>query len=294
MEETQMRTAFLKLFFFVSVSIALVALSQASFAQRGGFHGGGGGFHGGGFRGGGSGGFHGGGFGGFRGGGFRGGSFHGGNFGGFRGGRGFGGLRGFGGFRGGRFGFRGYPYGYGFGFGFWPYWGYPYGWYGYSPWWGPYSYGYPYGYGYVYDSPYGYDYPYGYWDDPDDAPRDNRNPRDNRDCNDYRNPCSSPNSKPDGSSPPKPSNSTGVQVSGEGNLVTLNYLKSGRQAADKFRFASLTTTGELAGLRSAVRNAIQALRAMPPAARERQLESSRYASFTPEERKILMAKSQQQ
>jgi hypothetical protein len=40
-----------------------------------------------------------------------------------------------------------------------------------------------------------------------------------------------------------------------------------------------------------MRNAIAALSAMPPAARERQLNSRRYDSFSPEEREVLAAVS---
>jgi hypothetical protein len=39
--------------------------------------------------------------------------------------------------------------------------------------------------------------------------------------------------------------------------------------------------------RQAVRNVIQALLAMPPEARRRQIESGRYQNFSPEERELL-------
>ena len=263
------RSFYFRLLLATALTFALAATPQSSFAQRGGFHGGGGGFHGGG-----GGGFHGGGSA-FRGGGF--GASRGG-FGAFRGGRGFGGFggRGFGGFRGGRFGgFRGYPGFYsGFGFGLgWPYWGaYPY-WYGYSPYWGgglyayydPYGYGYGYGYGY---DP--YDYPY------DEPSRDyNRPPsdghsRDNDRCRDYRHDCSPPakdNDKPNG--PAKPSNGSAGDSSAAGSYMTVHF------------------SGTSEALRPAVRNAMAALRAMPPAARERQLNSGRYAGFSAEERALL-------
>jgi hypothetical protein len=49
-----------------------------------------------------------------------------------------------------------------------------------------------------------------------------------------------------------------------------------------------STTRQLpSGLRPAVRNVIQALRAMPPEARLRELNSGRYHSFSPEERKFV-------
>jgi len=46
------------------------------------------------------------------------------------------------------------------------------------------------------------------------------------------------------------------------------------------------------GMRPAVRNAIEALRAMPPDARQRQLDSGRYDSFSPEERELVNNTSQ--
>ena len=300
-------TILLRVLAVAAVCVALAGTPISSFAQHGGhggggFHGGGGGFHGGGFgghagggfRGGSPGGFHGGGgFGNFEGRGFHDGGFsgfHNGGFGGFRGGRGFGG------FRGDRFfgGFGGYPFFYGFDFGFWPYWGaYPY-WYGYGPWWGPYA----------YYSPYDYpDYPY-------DAPPD-RYPRDDRRCRpDYRHPdngCndSSPDtSKPNPENPPaKPSNTLGPESSPERNYVTTNFAdyRTDVSNSDGATPTTIAVTATVASPQSAnstaqqvsskmrpeLRNAIEALRAMPPEARERQLNSGRYDAFSPEERKLL-------
>ncbi len=268
----------------VAVSVALSGAPESSFAQRGGH--GGDGFHGGGFggRGGGFGNFHGGGFGSHGGGSF--GGFHnGGGFGGFRGGRGFGGFRGdrfFGGYR----GFPGYGYGLSFGFGFGPYWGgYPY-FYGYSPWWAaPYPYYYPYD---PYDPYYDRDYD-----------REYRYPRDDRDCSDYRRSCAPPDtSKPRGeNAPAKPSNTRVPESSPDLNYVT-NDVKDDRSPVSNG--GNVPTTHEASnyqlanavqplssGMRPAVRNAIEALRAMPPDAQQRQLNSSRYDSFSPEERKLL-------
>ncbi len=261
----------------IVVSLVLTGIPKLASAQRGG-HGGGGGFHGGGS------GFHGGGsFGGFRGGA---GGFHGG--GGFygRGGGGFSG-RGYGGFYGRGFGFPGYGFGFGFGFG--PYWGYPY-YYGYGPWGNPYDYYYP------YDS-------YYYYRDVPDYPRDNRYPRDG--C-DYRHeddhPC-----KPNNENAPKPSSRDVPESSPRSNYVTTN--PPGNTSAFSlagYRYAASTNLGAVtapvasaylrnstarqlpAGIRPAVRNAIQALRAMPPDARQRQLNSGRYRSFSPEERELLI------
>ena len=313
------RAFWLKISFVLALSAALVALPESSFAQRGGFHGGGGGFHsgGGGFHGGG-GGFHGGGGSGFRSGGFGGshggggfggfrggrsfGSFHNGGFNGFRGGRGFGGFRGdrdFDDFRGDRFfrGFGGFPFfaDFDFGFGFWPYWGaYPY-WYGYGPGWGPNAYS-----------------PYGYPDDPYDAPPDryrgydrDRRDRDNRCRPDYRHPDNGCNdgspdtSKPSGENPPpRPSNTFEPESSPGRNYVTTNFADSDNRivattaVASNYQLANSTTQQVPSTLRPAVRNVIQALRAMPPDARKRQFNSGRYDSFSPEERELLNNASQ--
>lgn len=297
------------------VSFALFLIPQSSLAQHGGGgHGGGGGFHGGGggsFHAG-SGGFHGGG-GSFRGGSaFRGGSvggFRGGNFGGFRGG----GFRGFGGDRFFGRGFRG-----GFGFGFWPWWGwggwgYPY----YNYCWGPYAYGYPCGYGYAdpyygYDNGYGSGYGYGpgYGDPPPNGYGDPRNDgsrnygRDNRDSRDnygrdgsdpdyryepapgHRAPGSvQPNTQ---SAPEKPTEGTPEEQGGQGYEVrNFDSLSKSHAAAgpSRIQLASYVTQGP--PLRPAVRNAIVTLRAMPPAARQRWLNSQRYQKFSVEEKALL-------
>jgi len=278
-----MSRIYFRLLLGTALCMFLAGVPQPSFAQRGGFHGGGGFHSGGGFHGGGSG-FHGGGFGGSRG------------FGSFRGRPGFGGFngRGFGSFRGGPFyggrfygGFGGYPHFYsGFGFVFdfgWPYWGgypaYPY-WYGYGPSWGlgPYAY-YPYGSGY---DPYDYLY-----DDPDWGYREHRYDRNFRDqdkCRDYRHDCPPPadNKPKQNGSPAKPSNGAAGEGSPSGNYVTINAADSGRRIS----YRGNESAG--AALRPAVRNAIAALRAMPPAAREQQINSGRYASFSTEERELML------
>ena len=281
-----MSRIYFRLLLGTALCIFPAGVPQPGFAQRGGFHGGGGFHSGGGFHGGGSG-FHGGGFSGSRGlGGFRGGH----SFGGF-GGRGFGGFHG-GHFYGGRLygGFRGYGYprfysGFGFGFGFgwpywggYPYWGYPY-WYGYDPSWGagPYAYYYPYGYDY---DP--YDYP---WDDPDwgyRQHRDDRHSGDNDRCRDYRHECPPPaNNKPK-SDTAKPSNGAAGEGSPASNYLTINFTDA--------RSLGWNSGNENTGavLRPAVRNAIAALHAMPPAARERQINSGRYAGFSAEDRQLLL------
>jgi len=262
-----------------------------SFAEHGhgggfGGHSGGGGFHGGGgsFRSGGFSGFHGGSFGG-RHGGF--GGFHnGGNFGGFHN-RGFYGGRGFRGY-GNRFygGYRGYGYGWNFGFGFWPYWdAYPY--YGYSPWgYAPYPYSYPYD---AYDSYDGYDRDYD---------------REDRCRPDYRNPDRCNDDYPDNSRPyrdrrpARPSSAAEPDDSYERNYVTSkieDYRRSEpnetiartKTVSSDYQLAYSTTCQLPSGTRPAVRNVAQALRAMPPEARERELNSGRYTNFTPTERELL-------
>jgi len=290
------RPSLLRLLAIGAVSSALVLIPQSSFAQRGG---GGGGFHGGG------GGFHGGG-GGFHGGSGSGSGFRGGNFGGFRGGN-FGGSRG-GGFRGDGFrgGFRGdrsfhrtfrdfddFGFGIGFDFGFWPWWGWGYPYYSaYYPWWGPYGYGYPYdpyayqgygdpGYGNPgYGDPgfrdrgYGSRRPYG--NDPDYRyePVPNRRAPNN-------------NVKPDSSAPAKPSSGQSDNSSDEYESRNPGIAPMSRVAASTFQMADYKTHEPTVQLRPAVRNAIAVLRVMPPAARERWMNSRAYSGFSAAEKELL-------
>jgi len=58
--------------------------------------------------------------------------------------------------------------------------------------------------------------------------------------------------------------------------------------------ARATEQAQAAQPRSEVRNAIRTLRAMPPAARQRQIESGAYNSFTPAEREMLRTVAQVQ
>ena len=273
------RVASLKLLVLLAVSVLLIGVPKFASAQRGG--------HGGGFHGGGSGFHSGGSFGGFHGGGFHGssafGGFHGHSFYGFHG-HGFHGGPFFGGY--------GYPgYGFGFSFGFGPYWGYPY-WgypysYGYGPWGSPYAYYYPYA-------------PYYYQDGPD--PGDDRYPRGDRDGCDYRDEDNHPCKSNSHNAPPRPS-STVPESSPDHNYVTTNPTANDSvfSLADYRPSSSTDPAGATApvaskrqlidpaasqlpsGLRPAVRNVIQALRAMPPDARQRQLNSGRYHNLSPEE-----------
>jgi hypothetical protein len=263
------RTILLRVVLALAVSVALCVMPQGAFAQRGG-HGGFGGFHGGG-----SGGFHGGTFGGFHGGGFS--SFHGGGF-GFRG-PGFVGFRGFGHPR---FGW-GWGWGVNIGFGFGSYWGwgYPYYGYGYWPGWDPYAYSYPYPDPYYYQGPQYDRCDYRASDCSDDRP--NGVPQDN--------------SKPNGqTAPAKPSNTPASDNSikqdyrtnaSDDYRSTIDARSALTNDALTYKFADLKTLEAPLQMRPAVRNAVQALRAMPPDARERQLASGRYASFSPAEKELL-------
>jgi len=281
----------LRILVLIVLALALLAIPQSASAQRGG-HGGGGGFHGGGaFHSGGNfGGFHGG-AGGFHGSGF--GAVHSGGYYGFHG-HGFYGYHGHSYYG---FGYPGYGFGFGFGFGFGPYWGYPY-YYGY----GPYAYYYPYG---------SYYYPPYYYPNGRDDPRNDPDQRNNRDGCDYRDednhPCKSNNEN----TPPKPS-STVPESSPEHNYVTTNpkgngpafsladYLSSASTGpaavnapvATNRQFIDSTASQLPSGLRPAVRNVIRALRAMPPDARQRQLNSGRYHNLSPQELEFVVKATQ--
>jgi hypothetical protein len=205
---------------------------------------------------GGGGGFHGGG--GFGGGGFHGGGGFGG--GGFHGGGGWHGFGGYG-FRGG-YGWhgRGYPgWGYGWGWGL----GIGFGW-GWGPYWGAYPYAYGYPYYYPSYSPY---YPYyGPYSCPPGA---------DSDC--YRGqPEPHENPQRQNSSAPAQESSPGT------SFLTANAPRVPTTLAN-YRTGTALFTAQ----RQEVRNVIQALQAMPPDARQRQIESGRYSNFSPEEQELL-------
>jgi hypothetical protein len=282
-----MKKYWLGMLLAVTVSVVLCGVA---FAQRGGR--GGGGFHGGG---GSFGGFHGGGggsFGGFHGGGGSSGGFHGGSFGGrggYYGGSGYYGGRGgyYGGgyygrggyYGGGYYGGRGY-YGRG---GYWGYPGYGYGWgLGISFGWGSYWPGYPYyyyPYYYPYYAPYGSYYPYG------DSGYSGANGPD-------------PDFQP-GYGDDSAENSSAPASDGYTNAsyarasvptpVASNSRTATNTTARNYQAAYSTAQNLPSGLRPAVRNVILALRAMPPDAGRRQIESGRYDTFSPEERRIVNA-----
>ncbi|HSZ00608.1 MAG TPA: hypothetical protein VK788_14010 [Terriglobales bacterium] len=250
------------------VTVAMILLCGASssvLAQRGG-HGGGGGFHAG--AGGGHYGYGGGYYGGYHGGGY---GWHGGY--GWNGGYGW---------RGGYWGYPRYGYGWGFGIGFgWgPYWpNYPYA-YGYGPWWGaPYNY-YPYNYypcAYPYYPPSNCPYPYngtgsGSAQDPG--------------WNGYDKSPAKPSGIPARESFPSAASVIDVAAS---TRTTSTYKTDAATGAALYRLAF--TMQELPPARKGVQNVILALRAMPPDARQRQIDSGRYGSFSPEEINLLRSSS---
>ena len=256
------------------LSLVLVVFGGSAEFAFAGVHGGGGGFHGGG------GGFHGGG-GGFHGGGS---GFHGGGgYGGWHGGGGYGGWHGgYGGWHGGYGGWHGGYGGYGWrgGYGGWG-WGWPWG-FGISfNFGGPY-YGYPYAYSYPYYSPYYYPYyPSSYYAPSSYAPSD--------DPSGYSDPA--PPAQASGSyqygAPPR-------QLAPPANGLTLheavyrhpaaNY---GTASAAAVSYRPASAERQLPSMRPEVQNVIRALRAMPPQARQQQIDSGRYSNLSPQEMKLV-------
>ena len=281
------KRSFLKVLCAVVVSLALGLTTEPLLAQRGG-HGGGGGFHGGGggFHGGGGSGFHGGG------GGFHGGAAYGG---GYRGATGFHSVAHgpvYGGYRGaGFYGGRAYAWGGGWGGRSW---GYPVGWggWGYPGFgWGGWGIGLSFNFGGFWGPGYAYPYPYAYnpwWWAPPTAPP----------CY-YASPCYGPSgySQADPGSYNPGSYSidsqdyqenqnnypTGYSNTDYANPQSTNYVgPTSQQLAE-------TAVRQVPEARPEVRNAIRALSGMPPAARERELATGLYASFSPEERQVVRA-----
>ena len=254
----------------------------------GGFHGGGGGFHGGGVA------YHGGG-GNWHGGGSSwhggGGSWHGGGWHGGGGGWHGGGYHA-GGYYGGRWGYPGYGYGWGFSIGFnWgPFWGgyrYPY-----SYAWVPPYYRYDYSYAYPYSYPYyGPAAPAAYVDSSDS--NDNGYAYVSGDSGGYVSDSSSaqqPSAPAQRFLPPAPQNAPAPSPV---TIRNASYTSSAQSYATRatatpssYRPAGAAIR-QLPPLRPEVQNVIRALRAMPPAARERQLDSGRYSNFTPKELEIV-------
>ncbi|HME11193.1 MAG TPA: hypothetical protein VKG25_29320 [Bryobacteraceae bacterium] len=273
---------------------------ESVFAQRGGGHGGGGG----GFYGGGGGGFHGGG----GGGGWSGGGWHGGGGSAWRGGGGSwgggsawrgggwsgGGWRGgsgwgWGGWRGGRYGWgRGY-------WGFGSTWAFSIG-FNWGPSWGGFAY--PFGFVWVPSplcSPCFVLVPAG--DPPGDpdssgssstgyayasSPSSNYVP-DNSSAQQYRAPAPRSNVP----APPHPPAANSVTIRNASYTSPApQYARAVTATSSNYRPAS-STARQLPPLRPEVQNVIRALRAMPPWARERQIDSGRYSNLTPQELQIV-------
>ncbi len=247
-----LRVLFLGLVLIVFGCSTEFAFAGAHGGGGGGFHGGGGGFHGGGggFHGGGGyGGWHGGGYSGWQGGGY--GGWHGGGYGGWRGGY-------YGGGWGGGWGW-GWPWGFGVSLNFgWPYYGY----YGY-----PDAYSYPYYYPYY---PYSYYYAPGYYA-PSSGPSGYSDPA----------PPAQAGGRYQNSAPPR-------QLTSPANNVTLHEAAYRHPAANygsSYRPASAER--QLPPMRPEVQNVIRALRAMPPQARQQQIDSGRYSDLSPQEMKLV-------
>ncbi len=230
---------------------------QSVFAQHGG-HGGGAGFHGGG------GGWHGAGNG-----------WHGGGGGWHDGGY-------HGGWGGGYWGYPGWGYGWGFSIGF--NWG---------------SYAYPYGYGWApsyYPYYYPYRYPYPYYVPADDQPGyassySSYGPGSNGYAYSSR-PASSAYAA---NSATQPSSTPASDGAPNVNYLTIHQASHTRPAhsptmravtPSSYRPAN-SATRQLPPLRPAVQNVIRALRAMPPDARQRQIDSGRYNNLSPQELELV-------
>ena len=242
------------------LSVVLVAIGMSTESVFAGVHGGGGGFHGGG------------GFGGSHA--FAGGGFHGsGSMGGWHGGRWNGGWHGgyYGGWRGGYYGGWGYPYwgGWGFGIGFnfgWP-WGY---------------YGYPYAYGYYPYYPYYYPY-YPYYYAPVSAPAGYVDAAPYGQQDGY--PQNVPAPQPGASAPQFAPNSSGVKLLEVTHRPPASYRTVAASAsAARYRPAPQR---KLPPVRAEVQNVIRALYGMPPAARQREIDSGLYNTLSPQELELV-------
>ena len=175
----------------------------------------------------------------------------------------------------------GYPwYGWGWGFGFgWPYWGwgYPYSYYGYGP--SPYS----------YDCPPGYSCPY----NNDDAPPP-----------DSQNPAPGPQSEPPkpwrptapgGTAPPNNAPASDTMPESSSPIVSVDRLTN---APNSYQAVGPSSQRVLTAKYQApkplrhetqkdVQRAMQALREMPPFAREREIDSGRYSQFSAKDKELL-------
>jgi hypothetical protein len=290
--------------FALSPELAVAGGAHGGGFGGGGFHGGGGGgggFHGGG---GGGGGYHGGSYGGYRGVGY--GGYRGGGYGGYRGGYGYGYRGGYGyGWRGGygygyRGGYGGWGWGgWGFGLSFnfgWPYWGWGYPYYSYYPSYYPY---YPYGYGYYapsaapaaypdpsaygqtgsysYPGPAGYGQPGGNYQQTGGA---------------YQSGAAYQGAYQNVAPPVRPRNSVPQSAPSSSALTLHDAVYRPAPATPSSASATSYRSASAVRQRPEVQNVIRALRAMPPDARQRALDSGRYGNLSAEEMKVVREAAQ--
>jgi len=291
-----------RVLFLGAVLLTLGLSTQSAFANGahgsggGGFHGGGGGFHGGGggYHGGYGGGYHGGYGGGYHGG--YGGGYHGGYGGGYHGGYGGGYHGGYGGYHGGYgygyrggygYGYGGYGYGYGgFGFGL----SFNFGW--------PWGYGYPYAYGYypyyAYSPYYSYPYyPYPYYSGPVSYSAPVSGPSGYSDPTAYSQssgnyPNDAPVAQPRYSVPQAaPPNSNSYTLHEATYVARPPSYRSASATVSAASYHPASAARQLPAMRPEVRNVIRALRGMPPAARQRAINSGQYSNFSPQELELV-------
>ncbi|HEY4934257.1 MAG TPA: hypothetical protein VII23_22050 [Terriglobales bacterium] len=268
-------------------ALLLVTLVWAPRPALAGSHGGGGGFHGGGggggFHGGGGGGggFHGGGGGHYYGGGGHNGGYYGG--GGHNGGY-YGGHGGYYGGHGGNWGYPSYGFGYGSGWGwgfgisfgwgsYWP----GYGVYGYGAWGSPYD---PY-YNPYYPSPYVvYSQPAAYVSGSYVSAQPTAYSQNGDNSYDYA-PTTQSGAPARVVSPP---NSSSVTIQNAAYTPRSSSYRPVASAVTPSHYTPANSgTHQIQQLSPQVQNVIRALRAMPPDARQRQIDSGRYGNLSPQE-----------
>jgi hypothetical protein len=163
----------------------------------------------------------------------------------------------------------------GFGFGFGSFWGgYPY-WFGYGPSWGPPAYYFPYA-PYYYPAP---NYP--------NSPPEYHNPG-----SQHRSAPPDPQTPDTDDDPPEPSSEPTPELPDQDDIriystdyrPTVPSPYSSRQSGRKYQLTSYHNEQLPPKVSRSVQNAFQTLRAMPPSAQQRWLNSGR---FTPEHRKLL-------
>ena len=262
----------LKVLLATIFAATLILVPQFALASShgggGGFHGGGGGYHGGG----GGGGYHGGGGGHY----YGGGGYHGGGgyYGGYHGGHG--------GYYGGYGGYWGYP-GFGLAFGYGSGWGFglSFGWGGYWP-------AYPYGYGGGWAQPYDpYYYPYPYYYAPSGyvsgQPYVSNRPYVSNQSGDNSY-AYAPVAQPRAPVRVGPPSTSAVTIQNAAYTPNRsNYRVAATPVTTGNYRPARSTTRQLQQLSPEAQNVVRALRAMPPAARQRQIDSGRYSNLSPQE-----------